>query len=200
MKSITIKIYKAILTQSGTNDPVATVLNGNDSNYLNIVWTRNGNGSYLGTYNGITNTNTIPHVSGAFADTFGVPGFVNDANSLFVGLNQKWNDKWTTHVRYVNTGMDSDNFLAPNGADIRISNRDFQVQELGVGVTYQYNSAMSFSLFFFAMTIHPPYNNPSSPSIFAMRSDNKTSTSPTRDWKIPTAVAILNFALARPLS
>lgn len=64
-------IYKAILTQTGSNDPVATVLNGNDANYLNIVWTRNGDGSYLGTYNGITNINTIPHVSGAFADTFG---------------------------------------------------------------------------------------------------------------------------------
>ena len=97
-------------------------------------------------YNDMYGTYT-PNMT-AFADTFGVPGFVNDANSLFVGLNQKWNDKWTTHVRYVNTGMDSDNFLAPNGADIRISNRDFQVQELGVGVTYQYNSAMSFSLFY----------------------------------------------------
>lgn len=64
-------VYKAILTQNWTNDPVATVLNSNDSNYLDIIWTRNGDGSYLGTYNGITNTNTIPHVSGAFADTFG---------------------------------------------------------------------------------------------------------------------------------
>jgi|SRR6478736_1317277 hypothetical protein len=45
------KSYIAILTQSGEDAPVATVVNSTDSNYLgDIVWTRNANpGNYLGT-------------------------------------------------------------------------------------------------------------------------------------------------------
>lgn len=53
------KIYKAILTQTGTNDPVATVLNENDSNYLgNLTWQRYSTGEFGASKNGVSSTNT----------------------------------------------------------------------------------------------------------------------------------------------
>ena len=43
-------VYTALLSQSGTDAPVATVLNSADANYLgNVVWTRDGVGDYTGT-------------------------------------------------------------------------------------------------------------------------------------------------------
>jgi hypothetical protein len=43
------KVYTALLTQSGAADPIANVL----SNTIgNIVWTRSGNGQYIGTLSG----------------------------------------------------------------------------------------------------------------------------------------------------
>ena len=58
-------IYKAILTQSGTNAPVATVLNSNDSNYLgDLTWLRDDVGSYYASKNGISSTNTLLTISG----------------------------------------------------------------------------------------------------------------------------------------
>lgn len=54
------KVYKAILTQSGTNAPVATVLNGNDANYLgDLTWQRDVSGTCSTSKTGISNTNTI---------------------------------------------------------------------------------------------------------------------------------------------
>jgi hypothetical protein len=45
----TYKTYIAILTQAGTDAPVATILNSGDYNYLGeILWTRDGAGYYLG--------------------------------------------------------------------------------------------------------------------------------------------------------
>lgn len=44
------------------------------------------------------------------------------------------------------------------------------------------------------------YSNPSSPSFLAMRSDNNTNIRPTSDWNSPTAVAIENLPLLRPLA
>jgi len=44
------KEYVALLTQTGTSAPVATVLNKNAPNYLgDVVWTRNDIGDYTGT-------------------------------------------------------------------------------------------------------------------------------------------------------
>ena len=46
------KEYAAILTQTGTSAPVATVLNSKSPNYLgDIIWTRNDIGDYTGTLN-----------------------------------------------------------------------------------------------------------------------------------------------------
>lgn len=51
------KIYRALLTQTGTSAPVATVLEntlGDD-----IVWTRGGAGQYTGTLNGAFTDNKV---------------------------------------------------------------------------------------------------------------------------------------------
>lgn len=47
--SLTKKIYKANLTQSGTNAPAATIF---ENTIGNIVWTRTGIGTYRGTLTG----------------------------------------------------------------------------------------------------------------------------------------------------
>lgn len=49
------KVYSALLSQSGTNAPVATIL---ENTIGNIVWTRAGIGQYTGTLNGIFSINT----------------------------------------------------------------------------------------------------------------------------------------------
>jgi hypothetical protein len=43
-------IYKAILTQTGTADPVATILE--NTLKTNVIWTRNAVGAYSGTLEG----------------------------------------------------------------------------------------------------------------------------------------------------
>lgn len=46
-------VYTAILSQSSTNNPTATVLNASDSNYLGaITWTRDAEGEYSGAKTG----------------------------------------------------------------------------------------------------------------------------------------------------
>lgn len=46
----TYSVYVALLTQTGTDNPTATILNSGDSNYLGeIVWARTGMGIYVGT-------------------------------------------------------------------------------------------------------------------------------------------------------
>lgn len=57
-------IYKAILTQSGTNAPVATVLNSTDANFLTgITFQRYDIGQYGASKIGVTNTNTLVNVT-----------------------------------------------------------------------------------------------------------------------------------------
>lgn len=53
------KVYVALLTQTGTDAPVATVL----QNTLGgtVVWSRNGTGEYYGTLLGAF-TGTVPHI------------------------------------------------------------------------------------------------------------------------------------------
>lgn len=58
------KVYKALLTQTGTSAPVATVL----ENTLGgtVVWTRNGPGQYTGTLSGVfTNNKTCIFIQGS---------------------------------------------------------------------------------------------------------------------------------------
>ena len=59
-----VKVYRALLTQTGTDAPVATVL----ENTLGgeVVWTRDGTGSYLATLaNAFTANKTLVYVSSA---------------------------------------------------------------------------------------------------------------------------------------
>lgn len=50
-EKIPYRVYTALLTQTGTNAPVATVLE--NSLGLNIVWSRTGPGQYLGSTPGL---------------------------------------------------------------------------------------------------------------------------------------------------
>lgn len=52
----TYKVYTALLTQNGSNSPVATVL---ENTIGNIVWTRVGPGDYLGTLANAFNDTTF---------------------------------------------------------------------------------------------------------------------------------------------
>lgn len=85
LRANSIKKYKALLTQSGLNAPVATVLNSGDADFLgNIVWTRDRTGTYLGTLqNAFPLEKTfmlIPCASGLFREIYnnqeGVPSSV----------------------------------------------------------------------------------------------------------------------------
>lgn len=74
------KVYTALLTQSGTDAPVATVLEntlGGD-----VVWTRDGTGQYRGTLNGAFTFNKV--VMTPF-----IPGYEGDADhGVFLPLGQ----------------------------------------------------------------------------------------------------------------
>lgn len=66
----TPKVYKAILTQSGTNSPVVTVLNSSDANYLgNLTWNRLDVGQYGASKTGVTVANTLFHVTSNYGAT-----------------------------------------------------------------------------------------------------------------------------------
>lgn len=104
------KEYVALLSQSNTDAPVATVMNSNDSNYLgDIVWTRNGVGDYIGTLTGaLTVGKTVFFYTNNISNT-GVPiiGFLNDVNSF--GINT-----------YNSGGTISDNQLEDTPLEIRV--------------------------------------------------------------------------------
>lgn len=56
-----IKVYRALLTQSGTDAPTATVLENTLGGTL--VWTRDGAGTYLGTLAGAFATGTVTPIN-----------------------------------------------------------------------------------------------------------------------------------------
>lgn len=58
----------------------------------------------------------------------------NTATYLFIKAEQKWNDKWTSYLRYAQADFDTP------GVD--------DGKEYGVGVGYQYNPAMKFQLMY----------------------------------------------------
>ena len=69
-------VYTALLTQSGTNAPVATVIGENTIG--NIVWSYNGQGDYIGTLEGAFNGN--------IAIFFGKPGSAAPVNYGLTGI------------------------------------------------------------------------------------------------------------------
>ena len=87
------KVYTALLTQTGTNAPVATVLEntlGND-----IIWSYSGTGSYLGTLAGaFTSQKTFFYVYGEASYNNGPNIYtqkirdINVINNGLISLNQ----------------------------------------------------------------------------------------------------------------
>lgn len=80
------KVYTALLTQSGTDAPVATVL----ENTLGgtVVWTRTNAGNYVGTIAGVFvdgSTFILPNIYG-YQDTNGAGFYLNvgDVNTILV--------------------------------------------------------------------------------------------------------------------
>jgi hypothetical protein len=74
------KIYNALLSQSGTSDPTATVLGGNQVGA--IVWTRAGLGAYTGTLSGAFTTAKTFILVGQNADGITANCFRSDANTV----------------------------------------------------------------------------------------------------------------------
>jgi hypothetical protein len=84
----TYQVYTALLTQSGSGDPDATVLNSEDDNYLGeIVWSRIGAGNYLGTLEGaFTDVDKVQIFLGGNTGNFGsfyATGW-NDVSSIYI--------------------------------------------------------------------------------------------------------------------
>jgi hypothetical protein len=78
------KVYRALLTQSGTNAPVATVL---ENTLGDIVWTRYSTGVYFGTLEGMFNqSKTISFISLTTSGNYGtadkLTSFISPAGDL----------------------------------------------------------------------------------------------------------------------
>lgn len=78
------KVYRALLSQSGTDDPTATVL---ENTLGDVVWTRNSAGSYLAT----TTAGVLP-VGQTFAFAAGFVSSTNDGTPLTFGFNMSDSD------------------------------------------------------------------------------------------------------------
>jgi hypothetical protein len=77
-----VKVYRALLTQTGTDAPVATVLEntlGGD-----VVWTRADIGVYVGTLAG-----AFPSASKTALPPLGVPQNVEGATTFIIGLIER---------------------------------------------------------------------------------------------------------------
>lgn len=91
------KIYKALISQSGTDAPTAIVI----ANTIgNIVWTRGNTGSYSGT------------LAGAFTEnkTFCLPG-CQDGTAIIVGIERENSDVIALSSIDVATVLGSDSLL-----------------------------------------------------------------------------------------
>jgi hypothetical protein len=94
------KVYTALLTQSGINDPKVNVLENTLSG--NLIWTRSNTGSYLATLNGeFPDANKVAifiNQSGVIAlgggDTIYTYAYVNDSNSIILEtlINTNYSD------------------------------------------------------------------------------------------------------------
>jgi len=102
------KRYVALLTQAGTNAPVATVL---ENTIGNIVWSRGGAGQYYGTLNG-----QLP------ADKTFI--MLNNGVATTQLITTSWNyndsgDQIAVYVQDVN-GFGQDNWLNNTAIEIRV--------------------------------------------------------------------------------
>jgi hypothetical protein len=103
------KVYTALLTQTGTNAPTAIVL---ENTIGNIVWTRNGTGSYDGT------------LAGAFTESKTAAFISIPSNGNSLNFQQIWRN--TSDViriqTYNGSGTGVDGRLAESPVEIRVYN------------------------------------------------------------------------------
>ena len=85
--SSSVSVYKALFTQTGTSNPVVSVLNSSDSNYLgDITWTRSSEGLYIGTKTGaFTENKTIVNNCGEFSGDANLIHYINDGTNTSKG-------------------------------------------------------------------------------------------------------------------
>jgi hypothetical protein len=99
------KVYTALLSQSGTNAPIATVL---ENTIGNIVWSRNSNGVYFGT------------LSGAFTvDKTGIMATPSFSNIIVSAIRS---DNNSIIIRTSTSGTLSDSGLTNVLTEIRVYN------------------------------------------------------------------------------
>ena len=96
-----VKTYRAFVTQIGTNDPVATVMQSNLSGTL--VWTRSGAGDYLATLAGEFAGDTAKVFLMAMNQnsTKQVYMYVNDANSIGFATSDSTDDNVAANVEII---------------------------------------------------------------------------------------------------
>jgi len=87
-----VKVYRALLTQTGTNAPVATVLENSLGG--TVVWTRSSGGSYVATFSGAFPADKVVGCSGM---TLGEDGSYftisrSDDNTLALSTMQSGGD------------------------------------------------------------------------------------------------------------
>lgn len=107
--SLPYSSYIALLNQTGTNAPVATVL---ENTIGNIVWTRTGVGTYFGTLSGafpVTKTYPVIQMDNDTTNSGGRPTIRQfDINSIFI------------ISRLESTGLDSDDIMYNSPLEIRV--------------------------------------------------------------------------------
>lgn len=102
------KVYTALLTQSGTNAPVATVL---ENTIGNIVWTRGGVGYYIATLSSVFTTNKTAILFGNPAYTIPVIDIVSNLSSIN-----------SIDISTLTSGSANDNCLFKTFVEIRVYN------------------------------------------------------------------------------
>lgn len=98
------KCYSALLTQSSTSAPVATVLGANSIG--DIVWTRTGVGTYVGTLAGAFTTSTL------------IPAVAVHSATAAATLKRTGND--TVQLLTYEAGSLADGVLAAAAIEIRV--------------------------------------------------------------------------------
>jgi hypothetical protein len=106
--SNTYKIYSALLNQTGTNNPVDTVL---ENTLGNIVWTRGGVGYYIATLSGSFTTNKTTVLFGN--PLYSLPPI--DIISNLGSIN-------SVDINVISNGVLTDSLLSNTFIEIRVYN------------------------------------------------------------------------------
>jgi hypothetical protein len=107
--SLGYSVYVAVLNQTGTNAPVATVL----QNTLGgtVVWSRDSEGNYFGTLSGAFSFDkTVIFVGTPGSTAQSYVAYVNDANSIYL----------ETASNAQNGGSDGDGLLSNTSIEVKV--------------------------------------------------------------------------------